>query len=790
MDPWNDENIERDQHVTELRSKAVKQMDSLRPSANIGARSPEEILHELQVYQVELEMQNEELRRTNCALEESRNRYQDLYEFSPLGYITLAHDCTISEVSLNGATMIGDMCDHLIGRSFSRFVTPQDNQRWRLHFENAMHYGGKHCIELHLQRTDGTQFQARLNLMRLESDDHESGVRMAITDISDVAELRQAVEEAKIAAIVFESQQGLVITDNHYLVLRVNNAFTQISGYPEQQTVGQPLRLLKSSLHDAAFFQAIEDQIRRTGSWQGEIWDQRMNQESFPAFVNITAVKGEDNRITHYVCTMVDISHVKAAETEIRNLAFYDPLTHLPNRRLLQDRLRHAIASRNRNKQAGALLFVDLDEFKILNDTLGHDVGDQLLIQVAEKLSGCIREGDTVARFGGDEFVVILEGLNGDLEECATQVEHIGEKILASLNRLNMVNKYEFHCSASIGVTLFWDYKDTAEELMKRADLAMYQAKAAGRNALRFFDPEMQSIVSARATMENELRAAFAKQEFVLYFQPQVQDDGKLIGFEALVRWNCRRRGIISPGEFIGTVEQIGMISSMGLWVLKSACEQLAKWANNPKTADLTLSVNVSARQFHQPNFVEQVLSALDHCGVNPHRLKLELTESALLHDVNDTIIKMNAIKAHGVQFSLDDFGIGYASLSYLKRLPFDQLKMDQSFIENLLTEPKDAAIAKMVIALAHSMNIEVIAEGVETEEQCDFLSRNGCYLYQGFLFSPPLPQEMLFNTLRYSDFSHHNRRAYLANTSIEFGPRDRRFKAVVVEINRRRAVS
>ena len=437
-----------------------------------------------------------------------------------------------------------------------------------------------------------------------------------------------------------------------------------------------------------------------------------------------------------------EISRREAAEKEIRSLAFYDQLTGLPNRRLLVDRLRQAMASSARNKKCSALLFIDLDNFKTLNDTLGHDIGDLLLKQVAQRLTACVREGDTVARQGGDEFVVVLEDLSENHQEAASKAETVGEKILATLNQTYQLANQNYLGTPSIGITLFAGHDGTSDELLKRADLAMYQAKAAGRNTLRFFDPEMQAVVSARVAMEASLREALVNKQFLLYYQAQVTDKGNLTGAEVLLRWQDPRRGMIPPAEFIPLAEDTGLILPIGKWVLETACAQLAIWATRPEMAHLTIAVNISARQFKQPSFVDDILSILQYSGANPQRLKLELTESLLVDNVEDIITKMAVLKAKGVGFSLDDFGTGYSSLSYLKRMPLDQLKIDKGFVRDILIDPNDAAIAKMIIALAESLGLAVIAEGVETVAQKEFLARQGCHAYQGYLFGRPLSLE------------------------------------------------
>jgi diguanylate cyclase (GGDEF)-like protein/PAS domain S-box-containing protein len=480
-----------------------------------------------------------------------------------------------------------------------------------------------------------------------------------------------------------------------------------------------------------------------------EILRLRANGAEHHISVSGNPVFNAAGEFTGYRGVGADITERKQAEAEIGRLTFYDALTRLPNRGLLLDRLKQALSSSTRNQRYGALLLIDLDNFRTLNDTLGTDIGDQLLQQVALRLSTCIREGDTVARLGGDEFVVMLENLSEQVQESAAQAKNVGEKIIAALNPIYSLASCEHHSTASIGVTLFMNHQGPMDELLKRADLAMLQAKAAGRNSLRFFEPEMQAAVTARAALEADLREAVQKEQFLLYYQAQVVGDGRLTGVEALLRWQHPRRGLVSPAEFIPLAEETGLILPLGQWVLQTACTQLALWASQPQRAQLTVGVNVSAHQFHHRDFVAQVLAVLDQTGANPQRLKLELTESLLVSNVEDVIAKMTALKARGVGFSLDDFGTGYSSLSYLKRLPIDQLKIDQSFIRDILTDPNDAAIAKMIIALAESMGLAVIAEGVELEAQRDFLARQGCYAYQGYLFSRPLSLE------KFEEFCH-----------------------------------
>ncbi|OYT90602.1 MAG: GGDEF domain-containing protein [Burkholderiales bacterium PBB3] len=438
-----------------------------------------------------------------------------------------------------------------------------------------------------------------------------------------------------------------------------------------------------------------------------------------------------------------DVTAQKLAAEQIHRLAFYDALTGLPNRRLLQEQLKKTLQLNSRHRLRGALLFIDLDNFKTLNDTLGHDVGDVLLQQVAGRLGTCVRETDTVARLGGDEFVVVLDDLSEDALDAASQAEAIGKKILSTLNAPYRLAGREHRSSPSIGITLMGESVQSVDDLLKQADLAMYQAKAAGRNTLRFFDVAMQSEVDSRVAMESDLRDGLqGGEELELHFQPMVDVQGRIIGAEALVRWQQPERGLVMPADFIPLAETTGLILPLGKWVLNTACNQLALWAQDPRMAHLTLAVNVSARELREPDFVAQVAKALQRSGASAQRLRLELTETVLVHHVEDIIVKMGELRQLGVGFSLDDFGTGYSSLSYLKQLPLDLLKIDHSFVRDVLNDPNDAAIARTIVGLGKSLGLSVVAEGVETQAQRDFLADIGCFIYQGFLFADPMPIE------------------------------------------------
>jgi len=601
-----------------LREQAEAMVVSLSPD-QISSQPAEILLHELLVHKVELEMQNEELRRAYSSLEEARDRYIDLYEFAPVGYITVSREGLISEINLTGATLLGWERTKLLQRRFSQFVALPDRDRWHRLFLNMMENanGNKHELGLEMTHADDTRFYAHLNCLPKLSADAAPVLRIALTDIT-------------------------------------------------QQ---------------------------------------------------------------------------KTALDQLEHLAFYDPLTDLPNRQLLKDRLRLALAASARSRKYGALLFIDLDNFKTLNDTLGHNIGDLLLQQVAQRLLSSVRKKDTAARLGGDEFVVMLEDLSEDAQEAAIHAEISGKKILAALNAPYLLNDHDYRCSASIGATMFYDHAVPEDELLRHVDIAMYQAKHRGRNNLCFFDQAMQEVITERAELEADLRVALEQKQFILYYQQQITHDGQIVGAELLIRWQHPQRGLILPMDFIPLAEETGLILAIGQWVLETACAQLKHWENNPQTQHLQLAVNVSAHQFHQIDFVKQITDILEKSAIDPSRLKLELTESMLVNEQTEITEKMHALKVLGVGFSLDDFGTGYSSLSYLTHLPFDQLKIDRSFVHNIGVNHTDSVIVQTLIGMTSNLlDMQIIAEGVETEDQRIFLEHNGCDLCQGYLFSKPVP--------------------------------------------------
>ena len=627
----------------------------------------------------------------------------------------------------------------LLGKTVDEVLPPEAAAICHAALQEALEKGVSCGREICLPLAQGARWFELSIAAKPEGHDPE---RRFIVLSRDVTARKLAEAELRISAAAFNSQESIMVTDANRAILRVNRAFIENTGFTADEVIGQTPSILKSGRHSEDFYRQMWETIDSAGAWQGEIWDRRKNGEVYPKWLTISAVKDEHGVVTHYVGTHYDISERKKAEEKINDLAFFDQLTGLPNRTLLQDRMKQAMAASSRSGNYGALLFIDLDNFKTLNDTLGHDMGDILLKEVAKRLRLCVREGDTVARLGGDEFVVLLAGLGAIEGDAAIDIEAIGEKLLTNLTKPYQLGNLSHHSSASIGVTLYKGDSVTSDEMMKQADLAMYKAKEAGRNAWRFFDAKMESAVKERAALEDDLRHAIAEKQFLLHYQAQVASERILTGVEALVRWQHPQRGLVAPAEFIPLAEDTGLILPLGQWVLETACMQLAAWGARPEMAHLTVAVNVSARQFRQPDFVDQVLAALENTGADPQRLKLELTESLLVENIQEVIEKMSALKAKGVGFSLDDFGTGYSSLTYLKRLPLDQLKIDKSFVCDVLTDPNDAAIARTVVALAQSLGLGVIAEGVETETQRNFLANSGCHAYQGYFFSRPLPLE------------------------------------------------
>ena len=674
------------------------------------------------------------------ARRESEERFRALFNQATVG-VAQVDSATGQFVRVNQryADILGYSPQELVGMTFQSLTHPDDLAADLAHFRRLQSGDvPEYRLEKRYIHKDGHEVWGDATVSSMWASGSAPGYHIAV--VQDITARKRMEEnlranEQRLRSILERLPMGLCLVQDDGLISFRNARYVQICGYTQEE-VPDTNTWLQRAYPDATEREAIRQRLLAT-LHQGIIplaeYTIRCADGKYKP-VEISGFFVEGGRLI----TMQDLSERKAAEEEINQLAYYDPLTRLPNRRLLMDRLQQALAASARHHRSGALLMLDLDNFKTVNETRGHDRGDALLLQVAHRLRSCVHEDDTVARQGGDEFVVVLEDLGDSPEEAAASAEDVGQRILGMLREPYQIDGDAHHSSLSMGVTIYSGTRETVDELLKRADLALYQAKNAGRDTLRFYDPQMQAVVSARATLELDMRVGLAQGQFELYYQPQI-DHGRIIGAEALLRWRHPRDGFISPAHFIPLAEETGLILPLGEWVLQAACRRLAAWAQQPDLATLSLAVNVSPRQFHQTGFVAQVLAALAGAGADGHQLKLEMTEGLLLQDVEDTIDKMGQLRGYGVGFSLDDFGTGYSSLSYLKRLPLDQLKIDQSFVRDVLTDPNDAAIARTVVALGTSLGLRVIAEGVETEAQREFLERHHCHAWQGYLLSPPV---------------------------------------------------
>ncbi len=681
-------------------------------------------------------------RRAETELAANEERFRKIAESIQDGMIIVDQDSLITYWNRAAERMFDYTSAEAMGRSWYELLTPvrfhdmfrQNAAQFR---ETGQGPSIGRTIELAGVRKGGEEFpvEASFSAVSINGRWHGTGI------VRDVSERRRAeAVNRKLAAIVESSDDAIIGMTTDGFIDTWSRGAAKVYGYAADEIVGRSVSVLAPDdrQHEVVDLLAAVHAGKSVAHY--ETSRQCKDGRQIDVSLSLSPIRNSAGEICGISAIDRDITERRAAEKEIAYLAFYDSLTQLPNRRLLLDRLRQALAASRRSRRKGAILFIDLDNFKIINNTSGHDVGDQLLIEVARRVAACVRAGDTVARLGADEFVVMLEGLSGNSQVAAAQAEGVGEKILAAIDEPYIITGREHHCTPSIGVTLFTDSESAVDELLKQANIAMDQAKSAGRNTLRFFDPEMQVVIAARAVLEAALRLGIQHRQFVLHYQPQVDGARGIIGAEALLRWEHPERGMVSPAQFIPLAEETGLILPIGQWVLETACAQLTAWAGNPRTRDLQLSINVSARQFRQVDFVDKVRLALESGKTPADRLKLELTESLVLDDIEDTIEKMRAIKRLGVGFSMDDFGTGYSSLAYLTRLPLDQLKIDRSFVCNLPDNPNDAVIAQTIITMARSLGLAVIAEGVETEAQRQFLERHDCPNYQGYLFSKPVP--------------------------------------------------
>ncbi len=553
---------------------------------------------------------------------------------------------------------------------------------------------------------------------------------------ADIVARKQAEAALQLYASVFEhSGEAIIITDARNSIIATNKAFQQLTGYSQDEVMGQNPSMLSSGKTDASVYQRMWDELSRKGFWQGELWDKRKDGRAYPKWLTITAVRNEKNEVTNYIASFSDITEHKAAADKISHLAHHDTLTDLPNRLTLVERLIQAINSAQRNNKRVAVMFIDLDRFKTINDTLGHHTGDMLLIQVAQRLKACVRNSDIVARLGGDEFVVALP----ELENNAPIFE-MADKILRALGQPYSIEGSQLHSSPSIGIAMYPADGASVEEVMKHADVAMYHAKSRGRNNYQFFEPAMNKASMERLALENDMRIALDREEFVLHYQPKINiASGRVSGVEALVRWQHPKKGLVPPGMFIPIAEETGLMLPLGEWVIRTACRQLRLWQRQGMT-DIQMSINLSPRQFRQKDLAQIVSAIVVIENVAPEMLEFEVTESMAMDNPQETIETMRMLCSLGVKLAIDDFGTGYSSLSYLKRFPMNTLKLDRSFVKDIETDPSDAAICSATIGLAHNLGLDVVAEGVETVAQYEYLKELGCDTIQGYYFSKPLP--------------------------------------------------
>jgi diguanylate cyclase (GGDEF)-like protein/PAS domain S-box-containing protein len=715
----------------ELRQKAESQL-AAKPEIIPATLSDEKrLVHELQVHQIELEMLYEDLRHAQDELEKSRACYFDLYDLAPIGYLTVNGRDVILNANLTASTLLGITRKALLKKPLTQFILAADQDIYYLHRQHLVETGKPQVFELHFVKQDGLDFWMRMEMNRVAAAEGDHVFRVVIIDIS---QQKANDDYLRQAAAMFESaREGVMVTDVNMHILVVNKAFSELTGYSAAEVLGQTPQILKSGRQDQDFYRTLWLDVDNTGYWQGEIWNRRKNGEIYPQMLSISAVRNEHQQVTHYVGVFSDITQLKNAVERLDYLAHHDLLTGLPNRLLLFARLEHCIELSSRERKSAALLMLDLDRFKDVNDSFGHLAGDELLQKVAARLTCRLRGVDTVTRLGGDEFAVLLEDLSHPRDAA-----HVATEIIEAIKepwRLN--NGAEVRIGASIGISLYPDHGQNSEELLQHADAAMYRAKDEGRGNFKYFSEELTEAAIRRINLESLLRRAITKDELRVYYQPQIDiRSGAITGAEALLRWYHPDNGQIPPSQFIPIAEAIGLIGEIGEWVLTETCRQGQRWIEAGLPA-LKLAVNLSLHQFRHSDIAASVTAVLDETGFPAERLELELTESVLMDRESEAVLILGRLRALGIRLAVDDFGTGYSSLAYLKRFPLDILKIDKSFIDDIPQLEDDKEIAAAIIGMAHTLRLKVLAEGVETEEQLNFLKEQGCDFYQGYYKSP-----------------------------------------------------
>ncbi|MFU8787867.1 MAG: EAL domain-containing protein [Methylobacter sp.] len=705
------------------------------------------VFHELTVHQIELEMQNEQLRFTQAELMGAQKNINQLFDLAPVGYLVLNSKAEILRSNRTLQELLNYHADEFENKKyFTRFIHPDDLTIFNARYQAFFKRPENKRVELRLQRHQCSPLLVELSGRLVQSvTQHQVnhfGDSYLLVNIVDIGERKHQEEELRLAAKVFEnSDEGILITDEQSRIVKVNPAFTAVTGYDAEEVIGKSPAILKSHKHSPEFYREMWGKISREGSWQGEIWNRRKNGDFYLECLSINAIADQFGRATHFIGIFSDITRRRLNEQQIELMAHYDALTDLPNRVLFNERLKHCIVRATRHKQWISVLFLDLDRFKTLNDTLGHFIGDLLLQGVAKRLKACVRESDTVSRFGGDEFMIVLSDFE-DEQAATLHTAEIAQKILSELAKAFDLSGNKFMTTTSVGIAFFPKDGRSVAELMKNADTAMYHAKEQGRNNYQCYSDSMRELALTRSTLENDLRSVLENRELLLYYQPVIDlHTAEVVSFEALIRWRHPKRGLILPDQFIPIAEETGLITDIGEWVLHTACRQLNHWHKAGKN-HLKISVNLSARQFMQHNLVDIVKYVLDLYGLKPQHLELEITETIIMKNMNQTIKTLKSLQQLGVSISLDDFGTGYSSLTYLKQFPVNSLKIDRSFVRDILEESDDKVIVNSIIAIAQHMGIDIITEGIEQIGQAHYLKNQGCQFGQGYFFAVPCVAE------------------------------------------------
>lgn len=707
------------------------------------------LLHELDTYRIELELQNEDLHIANTELNTLHDKLKEEisvhfrhFDIAPVGYITLDGSHSVVEINQTLSTKLQRDKDAFLGRNFNQFIYSEDQDEFYFCSKKLAEKKTPHTCELRLRSESASPLWVKLNCSPEISD---KGLRIHIA-VSDISKLKDMEKRLRLdASVLNECAEMIVVTDAEGRITRVNKAFTKVTGYTEEEVLGKNPNILQSKKMDKSFYENMWDTLHKHHSWQGEIWNKRKNGEIYPEWISLTAIKNADDAVSHYISVSSDITQRKKDADNMHFMAYYDTLTGLPNRVLLQDRLKQALAQSNRNQQHGAVFVLDIDHFKVINDSLGHLIGDELLKVIAKRLTSCIREEDTISRMGGDEFVVLLADLGADKKNAISHATNVADKIIQNISEPTTIDDNKLQITVSIGIAMFPEDTDNITELVKLADNAMYKVKKLGRNNYKFVTPSLQKEADKRLSVQHGLHAALKESQFKLFYQPQINFKTQAIsGVEALIRWQTPHKGLIYPDDFIKISEETGLIIPIGTWVLEEACRTICAWNKLPSPPAPCLSINLSVRQFQQKNFISEIRRVMLQNGVQPQQLELELTESVLIHDLEDSKRKLFELRDMGVRLAIDDFGTGYSSLQYLKNLPIDVLKIDQFFINDLTMGGNDEAIVQTIITLAKNLNLWVVAEGVVSKKQYDYLKLIDCDSYQGYYYSKPVPGNQL----------------------------------------------